>query len=390
MQSTADVVIIGAGVIGCSTAYHLAKTGIDDVVVLEKDQIGGGSSGKSASMLSLQFCHDELSARLAKASYDRFMTFEEEMGVAIDFKRIGWVSLATEETADLLRNTARTARNLGIETEILSPDEIKYRYPEIEVDDLVLGTWGPDDGPFDPHMIMWGYVQNARRMGVVVKEGVTATGIRVRGGQVEAVETDAGTIATPVVVNAAGPWAIEIGRWVDVEVPVINSARTIVVTGPFPEIPSDRPFIEDVTVEWYYRPEGPSVLMGMGSKPTQEPEVQFNFDMLEEIIETAAQRVPVLETASVLTAWTGVRPMTLDDRPILGPVAAVDGFILSCGWGGTGIIQAPMAGQLVAEIISQGTATTMDVAPFRLKRFDGQSMAEVKDLRVAARLSPGH
>jgi sarcosine oxidase subunit beta len=237
---------------------------------------------------------------------------------------------------------------------------------------------------------MWGYVQNARRMGVVVKEGVTATGIRVRGGQVEAVETDAGTIATPVVVNAAGPWAIEIGRWVDVEVPVINSARTIVVTGPFPEIPSDRPFIEDVTVEWYYRPEGPSVLMGMGSKPTQEPEVQFNFDMLEEIIETAAQRVPVLETASVLTAWTGVRPMTLDDRPILGPVAAVDGFILSCGWGGTGIIQAPMAGQLVAEIISQGTATTMDVAPFRLERFDGQSMAEVKDLRVAARLSPGH
>jgi sarcosine oxidase subunit beta len=193
-----------------------------------------------------------------------------------------------------------------------------------------------------------------------------------------------------VVVNAAGPWAVEIGRWVGVEIPIINSVRTIVVTGPFPEIPSDRPFIEDITVEWYYRPEGPSVLMGMGSSPTEQPEVQFNFDMLEEIIETAAHRVPVLENASVLTAWTGVRPMTLDDRPILSPVSGIDGLILSCGWGGTGIIQAPLAGQLVAEIITQGTATTMDVAPFQLERFDGQSLSEVKDLRVAARLSPGH
>jgi glycine/D-amino acid oxidase-like deaminating enzyme len=112
--------------------------------------------------------------------------------------------------------------------------------------------------------------------------------------------------------------------------------------------------------------------------------------MLEEIIETAAHRVPVLENASVLTAWTGVRPMTLDDRPILSPVSGIDGLILSCGWGGTGIIQAPLAGQLVAEIITQGTATTMDVAPFQLERFDGQSLSEVKDLRVAARLSPGH
>ena len=390
MQTSANVVIIGAGVIGCSTAYHLAQMGIDEVVVLEKDQIGGGSSGKSASMLSLQFCHDELSARLAKASYDRFMDFEEELGVAIDFKPIGWVSLATEETADLLRNTARTAQTLGIETEVLTPDEIRYRYPEVHTDDLALGTWGPDDGPFDPHMIMWGYVQNARRMGVVVEEGVAATDIRVRGGRVEAVETNAGTIATPVVVNAAGPWAVEIGRWVDVEIPVINSARTIVVTGPFPEIPSDRPFMEDVTVEWYFRPEGPGVLMGMGSLPTEETEVQFNFDMLEEIIETAAHRVPVLEKASVLTAWTGVRPMTLDDRPILGPVDGIEGMILSCGWGGTGIIQAPMAGQLVAEIIAQGTASTMDTAPFRLGRFDGQSVATVADMRVAARLGPSH
>ncbi|MGD1992807.1 MAG: FAD-dependent oxidoreductase, partial [Anaerolineae bacterium] len=231
MQATANVVIIGAGVIGCSTAYHLAKMGVRDVVVLEKDQVGSGSSGKSASMLSLQFCHDELSARLAKASYDRFMDFEEELGVAIDFKRIGWVSLATEETADLLRNTARTAQSLGIETEMLTPDEIEHRYPEIYTDDLVLGTWGPDDGPFDPHMIMWGYVQNARRMGIDVEEGVAARDIRVRGGRVEAVETDAGVIATPVVVNAAGPWAVEIGRWVGVEIPIINSVRTIVVTG---------------------------------------------------------------------------------------------------------------------------------------------------------------
>jgi len=344
--------------------------GTTDVVVVEMDQVGSGSSGKSASMLSLQFCTDELSVRLAKYSYARYKQFEQEIGVSIDFRRIGWVSLATQESSEHLLRSAKLLQSLGIRTDILTPGEIKHRYPEINTEDIVLGTWGPDDGSFDPHMIMWGYIKKAREMGVKLYQGVRATGIRVRKGQVEGVLTDEGFVATKVVVNAGGPWAIEIGRWVGVEIPIINSARSILVTGPFPDIPSTRPFIEDVTAEWYFRPEGPGVLMGMGSLPTEELDVPFSFEMMNEMIDTAIHRVPTLEQASMLTGWTGIRPMTFDDHPILGPAPSVDGFTLNCGWGGTGIIQAPIAGQLVAEYINDGHTSTMDISPFGIERFE--------------------
>jgi sarcosine oxidase subunit beta len=385
MRATADVVIIGAGVIGCSTAYHLARTGITDVVLLEMDQVGSGTSSKSASMLSLQFGTDELSTRMGIYSRDRYMQFEQEIGTPIDFKKTGWVSLATQESAEYLRKSARLLQSLDIRTETLAPEEIKHRYPEINTDDIVLGTYGPDDGSFDPHMIMWGYVGRARDMGVRLRQGVRATDIRVRNGRVEGVMTTEGFVATNTVVNAGGPWAIEIGRWAGVEIPIINSARSILVTAPFPEIPSDRPFVEDLTAEWYFRPEGPGVLMGMGASPTDTLDVSLDFETMEEIIDTAVYRVPVLERASVLTGWTGIRPMTLDDHPILGPVPSVEGFILNCGWDGEGFIQAPIAGQLVAELIRDGQTSTMDLDPFRIERFEAKSVENVTDLRVFAR-----
>jgi len=380
MQATAEVVIIGAGAIGCSTAYHLARIGITDVIILEMDQVGSGSSGKSASMLSLQYCTDELSARMAQYSYARYMQFEDELGVPIDFKRIGWLSLATEESAEYLRQNAGISQSLGITTEVLTPEEVRYRYPELRTEDIALGTWGPDDGSFDPHMIMWGYMSRAREMGVRLRQGVRATGIAMRNGRVEGVLTDEGPVATRVVVNAGGPWAVEIGRWAGVEIPIVNSVRGILVTAPFPDVPSTRPFVEDVTAEWYFRPEGPGILMGMGAWPTETLDVHLTPEMTNEIIDTAIRRVPVLEQAALLTGWAGVRPLTVDDRPILGPVPSVEGLILNCGWGGTGIIQAPIAGQLVAELVSNGCTTTMDIRSLSIERFAGKPVKEVQDL----------
>ena len=369
MPATADVAIIGAGVIGCSTAYHLARLGISDVVVLEMNQVGSGSSGKSASMLSLQFRPDELAVRMAQQSYARYMRFEEEVGVPVDFRKIGWLSLATEESAQHLRQGATLLRSLGVRTEVLPPQEIGHRYPEINVQDIALGAWGPDDGTIDPHMIMWGYARRARQMGVKIREGVRATQIEVRQGRVRGVVTTAGFIACGAVVNAAGPWAVEVGRWAGLEIPIVNTARTVVVTGPFPDIPADRPFVKDVTLEWYCRPEGPGILMGMGAVPTEELDVSFRLDMLDELLDAAVHRVPVLEEAAMLTGWTGIRPLTPDDRPILGPAPAVDGLLLNCGWGGMGIIQAPLAGQLAAECVADGHASTMDIGPFAMERF---------------------
>ena len=369
MQAVADVVIIGAGVIGCSTAYHLARMGITNVVVLEKEQVGSGTSGKSASMLGMQFCHDELSIDLVKQSYARYMQFEQELGVSIDFKPIGWLTLATAQNAEQLRSNAQLLQSLGVRTLVLEPDEIKRRYPEINTQDLALGALGPDDGPVDPHMIMWGYIKKACEMGVRLCERVRATGLSVQSGQVTGVNTDQGFVATRMVVNAAGPWAIEVGRWAGVEVPIVNLARSILVTRPLPDIPSTRPFVDDLTAEWYYRPEGPGVLMGMGTLPVEDMEVSFSPEIVDEMIETAVHRVPVLEKASMLTGWAGIRPMSPDDRPILGPAPSIEGLVLNCGWGGAGIMQAPIGGQLVAEYISQGRATTMDISVLGVERF---------------------
>ena len=375
MQTTADVVVIGAGVIGCSTAYHLAQMGITDVALVEMDQVGSGTTSKSASMLSLQFHPDELCIRMAKHSYKRYMGFEEELGTPIDFDNMGWVNLATLETVDYLRESAEMLQSFDIATELLEPEEIKRRYPEINTEDILLGSWGPEDGSVDPHMIMWGYVRRASDMGVRLYQGVRATGIRVRNGRVEGVETEQGFVSTRVVVNAGGPWAIEIGGWVGVDIPIENRARTVIVTEPLPDLPLGRPFFEDLTAEWYYRPEGRGILMGMGKEPVDRLQVQPTYDMLDKMISVASHRAPVLETASVLTSWAGVRPLTSDDRPILGPVESPEGFVLNCGWGGMGIIQSPIAGQLVAEYVRNGHTPTMDIGPLSIERFDGMQQS---------------
>lgn len=367
---TAKVVIIGAGVIGCSTAYHLARTGVVDVVVLEMEQVGAGSSGLSASMLSMQFASDALMAQMARWAYDRYMQFEAEIGVPIDFKKTGWLSLATAEYAPSLLASAGVLQALGIETHVLTPDEVAHRYPEINTADIAVATYGPDDGAFDPHMIMWGYISRARSMGVRLRQGVRATGVRVRGGRVVGVETDHGFIASDIVINAAGPWAGEVGAWVGVDIPLVNLARTIVVTGPLPAIPSDRPFVEDVAAEWYFRPEGPGILMGMGKRPVENLQALSDYQILDEMIGVAVRRVPVLERATVLTSWTGVRPLTADGRPIVGAVPGLEGFFLNCGWGGVGIIQAPLAGQMAAEEIVEGRNSMAE--PFRLARFESR------------------
>lgn len=369
MNSTADVVIIGAGVIGCSTAYHLSKMGITDVAVIEMDQVGAGSSSKSASMLSLQFGHDQLLARMAQYSYQRYMDFESELGTPTDFCKTGWISIASGPKADELRQHAKMLNSLQIPTEILLPDEVKRLYPELNTDDIDVGVYGPDDGPFDPHMIMWGYMKRGTEKGVKLYQGEKARGLRIENGRVTGVETDSGLVATKTVVNAAGPWAREVTDWAGVEIPLTNKVRTIVMTAPLPDIPQNRPFVEDENVEWYFRPETGGVLMGMGNTPTDSPEMQLDNNMVNNIIDYAVQRAPVLEKASLLTAWSGVRPLTADGRPIFGVVPGVEGFLLNAGWGGVGIIQAPVAGQLMAELIHDGQTTTFESKELGLGRF---------------------
>lgn len=369
MQATADVVVIGGGVIGCSTAYSLAKAGVGDVALLEKAVVGAGSSSKSAAMLSLQFCQDALTLEMAKQSYAAYMHFEEVMGTPIDFHRIGWLYVATEESAEALRGQAALLQENGVSTEVLGASDVKARFPALNCEDIVLGTYGPDDGPFDPHMIMSGYVKRARELGVKVYEGVQVLDILLQDGRVAGVVTDKGNISAPVIVNAAGAWGAEVGRMVGGNIDLRNSARTIVVTNPIAAIGNDYPFVEDLSTEWYFRPELDGVLMGMGARPAAKPEVGLDEAQVEAIVEMAVHRVPALEQASLRTAWTGVRPLTPDGRPLVGPYAGVEGFIVNCGWGGVGFIMAPIAGQLAAECVTQGKIQTVDGTALNPARF---------------------
>jgi sarcosine oxidase, subunit beta len=350
MIETADVVVIGGGVIGLSSAYHLAKAGAGRVVLLERGQLGAGSSGKSAAMLSVQFCRDEATLKMARRAYARYMAFEAEMGVGIDFHRIGWLYLATAGSAAALRAQAELLQSQGVATEVLAADEVAYRYPALSVEDVVLATYGPDDGPFDPHMIVQGYARGARALGVRIVEGVAARDIVVDGGRVAGVVTDGGVIETRVVVNAAGPWAGEVARWVGVNLPLRNSARSIVVTGPTDAVPADYPFVEDLEVEWYMRPELDGVLMGMGDRPVGADYQGLDDEQSEAIVERAVYRVPGLERAGLQVAWTGVRPLTASGQPLVGHVGGPEGFVCNCGWGGVGLIMAPVAGELLSEL----------------------------------------
>jgi len=367
--SSADVIIIGAGVIGCSTAYHLARLGLSDVLVLEREAVGSGSSSKSASMLSLQFGEDELLARMALYAYGRYMDFESELGSPIDFKPTGWLSVADEAGAPKLREHAARLTSLGIETGLLAADDVRRIYPELDFPGLAIGTFGPQDGPFDAHMILWGYLKAARRLGVRLAEGSPVTGLELRNGRVHGVELADGSISAGCVVIAAGPWAAGIGRMVGIDVPLKNSNRTIVVTEPLEALDASRPFLDVPALGWYARPELQGLLMGKGTTPTSTLLPGVEHEMVETIVEIGMDLLPVLQHARLQTAWTGVRPLTADGRPILGSVSGLDGLYLNAGWGGVGFIQAPTAGQLLAELIIHGEATTFDLEPFSLERF---------------------
>ncbi len=369
MRHTADVVIIGAGIQGLSAAYHLAKLGIRDVVVVETEFIGAGSSGRSASILDRH--HDQESkARLAQYAFERYLTFEEELGIDPEYRPIGYLSLAVESSAESLRHRAQLCEALNIPAEVLMPDEIKTLVPVVNTEDLVIGVFDRWAGVIEAHSIMLAYAENARRLGAEINQGIRATGIELEAEQVIRVNTVSGPVSTHHVVNAAGADAIEVGRWVGIDLPIENRARSIFVTDVFPLIPDDTPFVIDKAAGWYYRKEGPGVLMGMGNEKTNKVSMAINWELLPQVVEFAMHRVPVLAEARVASGWSGIRPLTPDDCPIIGPVNGIEGYVNLCGWGGSGVMLAPAGGQLIAEYIHDGQVTTLDLAPFLLSRFE--------------------
>ncbi len=378
MIEKANVVIIGGGVMGTSTAYHLAKRGFQDVVLVEKKQVASGSTGLSAGGIRLQFSL-EANIRMSMESLQVFERFAEEFEAEIDFRQHGYLFLATEpgDWAEFQANVVIQQR-MGVPVRLLSPAEIGELAPYLYVDDVVGGTFCPRDGYADPYSVAMGFAKQARRMGVRIREETEALDIKVRQGKVRAVVTNQGEIATPVVVNVAGPWAAQVGDMAGLELPVLPYRRQVFVTAPFDELPKQTPLIIDFAPSFYLRREGASILMGMTDH--EEPSsfnTNFDLEFLVKVAEKASHRVPVLDRADFMRGWGGLYAITPDNNPVIGQdIGGVQGFYCAVGFSGHGFQQSPAVGRILADLITSGQ-TDFDLGPFQLERFEtGELMGE--------------
>lgn len=367
---SADLVVIGAGVMGASTAYHLAERGMTNVVVLEKERfVGQGATGRCAGGVRYQF-GTEVNVRLSIESLRMLEAFRDQMGQDIDFRHCGYLFVLTNQRdAAAFRHIAAMQQGLGVATEILSGDEVRRRLPLMRFDDALAGSWNPADGLVDPNSVVSGYVSAAQRKGVRVLTGIEVTGILVKNGRIAAVETPEGTISTPRVLDAAGPWAAQVSAMAGVDVPIRPVRRQWFTTTPLPEVPADFPFVLDFAQSLYFHREGEGLLIGM-SNQAQEPGFDQNVDDEFEVVnlEAAAARMPLLEKAGRASHWAGLYEVTPDAHPIFGRTP-VDGLFIVAGFSGHGFMHGPVSGKLMSELIVDGNFSTLDVSALDLARF---------------------
>ncbi|MDF1498896.1 MAG: FAD-binding oxidoreductase [Anaerolineales bacterium] len=371
MPKTADAIVIGGGVMGASTAYHLARAGVKNVVLLEKEPyFGQGATGRCAGGIRHQFA-TEVNVRLSIASLAMLDRFEEETGQDPGVRKCGYLFVLTDarDVASFEENLKMQQR-LGVATRWMTPDEIHARLPMMDFPDALGGTYNPDDGLADPNSVVMGYIQRARALDARPLTGVEVRKVLVKSGNAHGVVTQHGAIEAPVIVNAAGPWAGLVGKMAGVDIPITPLRRQMITTTPLPDLPEDFPFVIDFAQSLYFHREGEGLLTGM-SNPGEDPGFDQSIDEAWEVnaIEAAAARMPMLEHAGRLSAWAGLYEVTPDAHPIFGPTP-VDGFFIVGGFSGHGFMHGPISGKLMQEFILEGEAKTVDVSTLDLARFE--------------------
>ena len=429
-METADVVIIGSGIVGSSVAYHLAQAGCTNVLVLEREaHQGKGSTGKSMGGVRAQFS-TPVNIQMSRYSIDFFSHFDEVVGHPADYRAHGYLFCATNENhlAYLKANRERQ-HALGVtNVEWVSPEEITKMVPQLRVDDVLGGTFCPTDGFVDPHSVMMGFMLNARERGTRLWLDTQVTGIQVDAGsadvrgprrgspagvldssaparqslgekndsglsgkaepvrtsgrqsRIAGVMTSRGFISTRVVVNAAGPWAAEVAKMAGAELPVEPLRRQLVPTEPFDQLPKRFPMVIDMSTGFHFRREGKGILLAWND-PEETPGFKTDFDstFVEKILTHAASRVPVLAEAEVnpRRAWAGLYEMTPDHHAIIGPSPNVKGLYFVNGFSGHGVMHSPASGRVAADLILQGHSDLIDASQLSVERFkEGRLLEE--------------
>ncbi|MFA5027126.1 MAG: FAD-binding oxidoreductase [Candidatus Methylomirabilota bacterium] len=383
MADTADILIIGAGVVGCSIAYHLAVAGQRKVVVVERDLICSGSSGLAAGGIRLQFA-SALNIRLSQEALASFKRMPEELGIDPGLRQVGYIFLATTEAEMALftRNVA-LQQSLGVPVQALSPAEIGRLVPQVRLDGILGGTYCPADGYAAPYEVTMGYAAAARKRGVRILEQRPVTGIRLAGGRVAGVETREGPIHAPLVVNCAGPQAGLIGQMVGLDVPVKPYRRQLFTTRPLSEFAAEPPLTIDYHRNWYFRGEMGGCLFSGPKDEESTFNTNVDWEHLAESVEMALVRLPILAEAEIHKGWAGLYEITPDSNAIMGPVAELPGFWVAAGFSGHGFQHGPITGQLMAELLLTGTSR-IDVTALGIDRFrTGRGIAEPMTMHQA-------
>ena len=366
---TASAVVIGGGVVGCSIAYNLARRGLRDVVVIERETVGSGTTSKAAGGIRVQF-PTETEIRFSLEAIRVFERFQDEFGVDPGYK-IGYLFLLSE-AQQLRAFEPRIAlqTRLGADVRVVTPDDARKLVPALRVDDLIAAVWGPGDGLAGPAEVTAGFARRARELGVKIIEGVRVQSLETAQRRVSGVTTTTGAISSALVINAAGPSAARVARLAGVDLPVHPRRRHIFFTEPFPAIPGPVPLTTDVTSGFYFRKELEQVLLSPGDVEDigEDFDVPMDPGKVEDAVQKAIQRVPIIGDARIAGGWAGLRPLTPDDHAIIGWAPGVEGFFQAVGFGGHGFQHSPATGRYVAEWLLDGKPS-LDLSLFDPGRF---------------------
>ena len=382
---TADVVLIGGGIVGSSIAYHLVAAGCKNVLVIERETAQGkGSTGKSMGGVRAQFS-TPVNIQMSLYSIPFYASFEERLGLPCDYRPQGYLFCATDENhLAYLRANYEKQVAMGLKkVQLIAGDEIRSMFPQLRSDDIVGGSFCSTDGFVDPYSAMTGFMTWAADRGATLWKNATVIGIarntNSKGGSFE-VATSRGTVSTRTVVNCAGAWAASIAKMVGIDLPVKPLRRMLVPTEPFDQFPHTAPMIIDMSTGFHFRPEGRGFLLAWND-PEETPGYKMDFDpaFIEKILTRAADRVPVFENVAVnpKRAWAGLYEMTPDHHPILGESPDVPGFFFANGFSGHGVMHAPATGEILSDLILTGRTDLIDASLLNFSRFaEGRAIHE--------------
>jgi sarcosine oxidase subunit beta len=378
---TAEVVIIGGGIVGSSIAYHLTAAGCKNVLVIERESSPGkGSTGKSMGGVRAQFS-TPVNILMSLYSIPFYAAFDQTLGYPCGYRAQGYLFCATsDQHMAYLRTNHECQLRLGLKTaRLISADDIRRMFPQLRSDDIVGGAFCSTDGFVDPYSAMNGFMACASENGAELWKNTEVTGIQRDSDGISGVETSRGQVSTRKVVNCAGAWAASIAEMVGIDLPVEPLRRMLVPTEPFDQFPHTAPMIIDMSNGFHFRPEGLGFLLAWND-PEEPPGYKTDFDpnFIEKILTRAADRVPIFENLAVnpKRAWAGLYEMTLDHHPILGPVPEVPGFFLANGFSGHGVMHAPATGKILSDLILHGTTDLIDASVLSLARFAEGRMIE--------------